>query len=207
MFSKVQRKKAYVENEEEYFSYFELEGAEKSEPLIFFHATGLNAETYLNLLEKIHLKLDRKKTIIAFDQRGHGITNLQADPKKLTSWDQYADDAEVFLEKINISSAIFFGHSMGSIVAAEVAKRNNLLMWAISQASYDAHDRAFIDYAMLDNSKTGKAGEADVIIGLGKTGSSEVENNVRHICISKNKINGWHGMLNCNIDVEHGIYY
>jgi len=93
------------------------------------------------------------------------------------------------------------------ILAREVAKRNNLLMWAISQASYDAHDRAFIDYAMLDNSKTGKAGEADVIIGLGKTGSSEVENNVRHICISKNKINGWHGMLNCNIDVEHGVYY
>ena len=93
------------------------------------------------------------------------------------------------------------------VLAREVAKRNNLLMWAISQASYDAHDRAFIDYAMLDNSKTGKAGEADVIIGLGKTGSSEVENNVRHICISKNKINGWHGMLNCNIDVEHGVYY
>ena len=93
------------------------------------------------------------------------------------------------------------------VLAREVAKRNNLLMWAISQASYDAHDRAFIDYAMLDNSKTGKAGDADVIIGLGKTGSSEVENNVRHICISKNKINGWHGMLNCNIDVEHGVYY
>ena len=93
------------------------------------------------------------------------------------------------------------------VLAREVAKRNNLLMWAISQASYDAHDRAFIDYAMLDNSKTGKAGEADVIIGLGKTGSSEVENNVRHICISKNKINGWHGMLNCNRDVEHGVYY
>ena len=93
------------------------------------------------------------------------------------------------------------------VTAREVAKRNNLLMWAISQASYDGHDRAFIDYAMLDNSKTGKAGEADVIIGLGKTGSSEVENNVRHICISKNTINGWHGMLNCNIDVEHGVYY
>ena len=54
MFSKVQRKKAYVENEEGYFSYFALEGADKNEPLIFFHATGLNAETYLNLLEKIH---------------------------------------------------------------------------------------------------------------------------------------------------------
>ena len=33
------------------------------------------------------------------------------------------------------------------------------------------HDRQFIDYSMLDNSRTGKAGEADVIVGIGKTGS------------------------------------
>ena len=29
-----------------------MEGADKTEPLIFFHATGLNCETYLDLLEK-----------------------------------------------------------------------------------------------------------------------------------------------------------
>jgi hypothetical protein len=50
----------------------------------------------------------------------------------------------------------------------------------------DAHDRQFIDYSMMDNSRTGKAGEADIIIGIGKTGTSEEENTVRHICISKN---------------------
>jgi len=93
------------------------------------------------------------------------------------------------------------------VCAREIAKRNSLMMWAVSQASYEAHDRPFIDYSMLDNSKTGKAGEADMIIGIGKTGSSEVENVVRHICVSKNKINGWHGMINCNIDVTHGTYY
>ena len=87
------------------------------------------------------------------------------------------------------------------------AKRNSCLVWAVSQASYDAHDRQFIDYAMLDNSKTGKAGEADVIIGIGKTGSSEVDNIVRHICVSKNKVNGWHGMINVQIDVQKGVYY
>ena len=89
----------------------------------------------------------------------------------------------------------------------EIAKRNNLLFWAVSQASNDAHDRQFIDYAMMDNSKTGKAGEADIIIGIGKTGSSEIENTVRHICISKNKINGWHGMINAQIDIAKGVYY
>ena len=93
------------------------------------------------------------------------------------------------------------------VCAREIAKRNTCLVWAVSQASYDAHDRQFIDYAMLDNSKTGKAGEADIIIGIGKTGSSEVDNVVRHICISKNKINGWHGMINAQIDIARGVYY
>lgn len=93
------------------------------------------------------------------------------------------------------------------VLAREIAKRNNLLVWSVSQASYDAHDRQWIDYSMLDGSRTGKAGEADVIIGIGKTGTSEEENTVRHICISKNKLNGWHGMFASHIDIHRGVYY
>ena len=92
-------------------------------------------------------------------------------------------------------------------LAREIAKRNRCLVWAVSQASYEAHDRQFIDYSMLDNSRTGKAGEADIIIGIGKTGASDVTNTVRHICISKNKINGYHDMIHANIDVHRGVYY
>ena len=91
--------------------------------------------------------------------------------------------------------------------AREIAKRNKCLVWAVSQASNDGHDRLFIDYNMMDNSKTGKAGEADIIIGIGKTGASDVDNIVRHICISKNKINGWHGPITANIDIQRGVYY
>jgi len=93
------------------------------------------------------------------------------------------------------------------VLAREIAKRNKLLVWAVSQANSDAHDRQFIDYSMMDNSRTGKAGEADIIIGIGKTGTSEEENTVRHICISKNKLNGWHGMITSHIDVHRGVYY
>jgi hypothetical protein len=82
-----------------------------------------------------------------------------------------------------------------------------MLVWAVSQASNDGHDRQWVDYNMMDNSKTGKAGEADIIIGIAKTGRSDVTNVVRHICISKNKINGWHGMINANIDIGRGMYY
>ena len=107
MFSKVIRKKVFAESEEGYFSYLELEGVDKSEPLVFFHATGLNCETYLDFLEKVYLMLDSKKTIIALDQRGHGKTTLTADPDRLKSWSQYALYADVFLRKMNITSAIF----------------------------------------------------------------------------------------------------
>jgi len=93
------------------------------------------------------------------------------------------------------------------VVAREIAKRNKLLIWSVSQASFEAHDRQFIDYSMLDGSRTGKAGEADVIIGIGKTGTSDEENTARHICISKNKLNGWHGMFTSHIDVHTGVYY
>ena len=91
--------------------------------------------------------------------------------------------------------------------ASEIAKRNDALIWAVCQASYEAEDRQFIDFSMMDNSRTGKAGEADIILGIAKTGGSDIENTMRILCISKNKLNGWHGPINTHIDVHKGVYY
>ena len=84
----------------------------------------------------------------------------------------------------------------------ELAKRHNVAVWAISQASYDAHGRESIDYSMLDGSKTGKAGEADIIIGIGVAEHEEF----RTIKFSKNKINGWHGSLVLRRDGDRDIF-
>ena len=84
----------------------------------------------------------------------------------------------------------------------ELAKRHNVAVWAISQASYDAHGRETIDYSMLDGSKTGKAGEADIIIGIGVAEHEEF----RTIKFSKNKINGWHGSLVLRRDGDRDIF-
>ena len=89
--------------------------------------------------------------------------------------------------------------------AREIAKRNNCMVWAVSQASYDAHNRQFLDFAMLDGSKTGKAGEADIIIGIGKNPGED--DDTRFLCVSKNKISGWHGHIVCEIDKLTGRYY
>ena len=89
--------------------------------------------------------------------------------------------------------------------AREIAKRNFCMVWAVSQASYDAHGRQLLDFAMLDGSKTVKAGEADIIIGIGKNPGED--DDTRFLNVSKNKISGWHGHVVCEIDKLTGRYY
>ena len=81
----------------------------------------------------------------------------------------------------------------------EIAKRRDCAVIAISQASADAHNRNSISFDQMENSKTGKAAEADLIIGIGRNANSDVENKIRTLCVSKNKINGYHGEPVCTI--------
>jgi replicative DNA helicase len=81
----------------------------------------------------------------------------------------------------------------------EIAKRRNCAVIAISQASADAHNRNSISFDQMENSKTGKAAEADLIIGIGRNANTDAENKIRTLCISKNKINGYHGEPVCTI--------
>ena len=86
---------------EESFSYLFFKGSSKHNPIIFFHATGLNASTYLNLLTKMFEDFDGKRSIYAFDQRGHGLSEAKADYKKLKSWRQYSKEAVSFINLLN----------------------------------------------------------------------------------------------------------
>ena len=118
---------------EESFSYLFFKGRSKNNPIIFFHATGLNAATYLNLLTKIYDNFDGQRSIYAFDQRGHGLSEAEADHKKLKSWRQFSTEAISFLNALGHESFELMGHSMGGIVASEIAsqlklKVNNLIM-------------------------------------------------------------------------------
>ena len=118
---------------EESFSYLFFEGSSSQNPIIFFHATGLNAATYLNLLTKIFEDFDGERSIYAFDQRGHGLSVAEADHTKLKSWKQFSKEAISFLNSLDHESVDLMGHSMGGIVASEVAsqlklKVQNLIM-------------------------------------------------------------------------------
>ena len=58
----------------------------------------------------------------------------------------------------------------------------------------------------MENSRTGKAAEADIIIGVGYRDKVDMDKNLRGLNITKNKITGWHGMINCNINPHTARY-
>ena len=92
--AKASREKVLLNDES--FSYLFFEGSSSQNPIIFFHATGLNAATYLNLLTKIFEDLNGERSIYAFDQRGHGLSAAKADHTKLKSWKQFSKEAISF---------------------------------------------------------------------------------------------------------------
>jgi pimeloyl-ACP methyl ester carboxylesterase len=85
----------------------------------FSHANGFHAGTYKSLL----VRLDPSIEVFALDQRGHGRSNAEANPKKLRSWDPYRDDLVAFIDAMG-GELVLAGHSMGGIVSlgAEAAR-------------------------------------------------------------------------------------
>jgi len=90
-----------------------------------------------------------------------------------------------------------------AIYARQIAKTYDCAVFYMSQLSAEAEGRAQLNQSMMQGSRTGKAAEADLMILIGKSPSvegQEEESPLRHINIVKNKLNGWHGMVNCELD-------
>ena len=162
--------------------------------------TGLNKEQIIEDRAKTHEEWKKiKDNIKMIDIVDWTIQDIDSHCEK------YKPDIIVIdqLDKINVSGtyartdeklrAIYTG-------AREIAKRRNCVVIAISQASADAHNRDHISFDMMENSKTGKAAEADLIIGIGNRTSNDPTNNLRILNVSKNKITGWHGDPSVTID-------
>ena len=90
----------------------------------------------------------------------------------------------------------------------ELAKRHDCALLGVSQASAEADGKTRIDFSMLEGSKTGKAAEADLILGIAKYSTSEDDNpdHTRFINVSKNKLSGYHGCVICQIEPEISRY-
>lgn len=91
----------------------------------------------------------------------------------------------------------------------ELGKKHDCAVIGICQASADAQGKTRIDFSMAENSRTGKAAECDVFLGIGRhNGDNEdgLPDNTRFLTISKNKISGYHGTIPCMIEPDIGRY-
>ena len=88
--------------------------------------------------------------------------------------------------------------------AREVAKKYNVALMCVSQASVEAEGRTRLEYSMMEGSKTAKASEGDLILGIGKHTQSDDDdpNTMRFINVSKNKLSAWHGMVAFNLEAN-----
>ena len=90
-----------------------------------------------------------------------------------------------------------------AIRARQIAKQYSCAVFYMSQLSADAEGRSVLNQSMMEGSRTGKAAEADLMILIGKSPNVEgqdEESPIRHINVAKNKLTGWHGIINVELD-------
>ena len=92
--------------------------------------------------------------------------------------------------------------------ARTLAGTHNCAIFAVSQTSAEGEGKTVLTPDMMENSKTGKFAEADVIIGVGKfpDAADGTKDPMRFLTIGKNKISGWHGTIACKIDADISRY-
>ena len=162
--------------------------------------TGLNKEQIVDDIDKAHDEWTKiKDNIKMIDTVDWSMDDIDSHCEK------HKPDIIVIdqLDKVNMSGTFArTDEKLRAIYtsAREIAKRRQCVVIAISQASADAHNRDHISFDMMENSKTGKAAEADLIIGIGNRTSNDPTNNMRVLNVSKNKITGWHGDPSCTLD-------
>ena len=84
-------------------------GADARLSLVFCHANGFNAQSYRAILEPLGV------AALSLDLRGHGLTNLPADPVGLVNWQVFADDLAYLFSNYIEASVVLAGHSYGAV--------------------------------------------------------------------------------------------
>ena len=92
-----------------------------------------------------------------------------------------------------------------AIHARQIAKIHGCAMFYMSQLSAEAEGKVYLNQAMMEGSRTGKAAEADLMILIAKDtvknpDGGEEESPARHLNVVKNKLSGWHGVQHCELD-------
>ena len=91
-----------------------------------------------------------------------------------------------------------------AIHARQIAKMHECAIFYMSQLSAEAEGKIYLNQAMMEGSRTGKAAEADLMLLIAKdtvkNPDETEESPARHLNVVKNKLSGWHGVEHCDLD-------
>lgn len=98
-------------------SALELGPEGRAVDILFLHANGFNAQTYVSILSP----LAGAARILLVDQRGHGFTSLTTETEGRTAWFEFRDDLLALLQALDLHDVVLSGHSMGGTAAIMAA--------------------------------------------------------------------------------------
>jgi len=96
-----------------------------------------------------------------------------------------------------------------AIYARNIGKMYGCLVVYCTQLSAEAEGKIVLSQAMIEGSKTGLAGESDLMILVAKNPpmNDQTDDDVmRYLNLLKNKITGVHRIVNCEFDYHTGVY-
>lgn len=95
-----------------------LDSGSSTPPLLFLHGTGCDASDWTPVIKR----LPRNQRCIALDFRGHGRSTVPTQP---FTFGNLAEDVEHLTNDLNLHELVIIGHSLGGMVAMEVARRSS----------------------------------------------------------------------------------
>lgn len=136
------------------------------------------------------------------DEVGFSISRLDAAVRR-GGYDIVVVDQ---LDKLSVNGNFGDTHErLGQLYlkARELAKLNKCAVIGVTQASADAEGKTVVTYSMSAGSKTDKAAEADLVLGLGAAEMDAQDNSgrnlLRYCTVSKNKLSNFHGTVHYKI--------
>ena len=175
-------------------------------------ATGMTMHQIADDKTQAHRFYDPLKDRLKFvDATGRTMSWAESVIKKHKPDIVVLDIGSKFVEDSVAGSASNSAEALkaNAIYARNIGKMYGCLVVYCTQLSAEAEGKIVLSQAMIEGSKTGLAGESDLMILVAKNpplNDQSEDDQLRYLNIVKNKISGVHRIINCEFDYHTGVY-
>ena len=175
-------------------------------------ATGMTMHQIAEDKTQAHRYYDPIRDNLKFvDATGRTMSWAEGVIKKHKPEILVLDIGSKFVEDAVVGSASNSAEALkaNAIYARNLGKMYGCLVVYCTQLSAEAEGKIVLSQAMIEGSKTGLAGESDLMILVARNppmNDQTEDDGMRYLNIVKNKITGVHRIVNCEFDYTTGVY-